>query len=147
MALTKEVVKLSESEAVVKVYGNDATPLTITLDSLVSSTQSLSGTRNVTISGVQWTGAPGACYFIKRNGVIVMTLLADNGNFIDMAGTYFPPDTSNSSSDISVTIAKADGTTAVQGELWLRLRKSTGYASKIETALFGIYDNTTAVGS
>ena len=36
---------------------------------------------------------------------------------------------------------------SVQGELWLRLRKTSGYASKIELAQFGSYDNPNAVGS
>ena len=49
-------------------------------------------------------------------------------------------------SDISVTISTAAGA-AIQGELWIRIRKVAGYASKIETAVYGIYDNTSQVGS
>jgi hypothetical protein len=59
----------------------------------------------------------------------------------------FPPESTANTSDISVTIADAAGTAAKQGELWIRVRKVSGYASKTETAQFGIYDNLTAVGS
>ena len=41
----------------------------------------------------------------------------------------------------------AAGNAAVQGELWIRIRKVSGYTSKIETAQFGVYDDTTQVGS
>ena len=59
----------------------------------------------------------------------------------------FPAENTNNTSNITVTIVKTDGTTAVQGELWIRIRKVSGYASKIETAVYSVYDNLTAVGS
>lgn len=146
-ALTKTITKLSESEAVVKIAGKDTAAVTISLATdLLSTTQEIAGTPTATIIGVQWTGEPGAIYKVDRGGVRIITLLADNGNFIDFNGSWNPPDTINTSSDISVTIVDASGA-ATQGELWLRLRKNTGYASKIELAQFGSYDNPNVVGS
>ena len=107
--------------------------------------QVISGTPTAAIIGVQWAGEPGVVYRVSRAGTRVMTLLADNGNFMDFI-ELFPPDNVNATSDISVTITDAGGA-AKQGELWLRLRKTDGFASKIETAQFGIYDNVLVQGS
>ena len=59
----------------------------------------------------------------------------------------FPPENTANTSDISVTISDAAGTAVKQGELWIRIRKVSGYASKIETAVYGVYDDLTQVGS
>ena len=146
-ALAKSVLKLSESEAIVRIAGKDANPVTISLATdLLSTTQEIVGTPTVNIIGVQWAGEPGAIYKIDRGGVRIVTPLADNGNFIDFMGTQFPPESTNATNDIVVTIVNAAGS-SVQGELWLRLRKTSGYASKIELAQFGSYDNPNVVGS
>ena len=50
-------------------------------------------------------------------------------------------DTIQNTSDIVVTIAGAEA------QLYLTLRKIGGYASKVETAVYGAYDDQTAVGS
>jgi hypothetical protein len=52
-----------------------------------------------------------------------------------------PPDDTENASNIVVTISGGEA------QLWLRLRKVDGYLSKIETPLFGEYDNTDVVGS
>lgn len=146
--LTKTIQKVTDTECIVKISGSDTAPAVITLATdIISTTQVVSGTPLVTIIGAQWFGEPGAVYRISRNNVRVITLLADNGNWVDLLGTLFPPELTNPTSDISVTILKADGVTAIQGELWLRLRKTAGYAMKVETAQFSIYDNVAAAGS
>lgn len=58
----------------------------------------------------------------------------------------FPSEPTQNTSDISVNILTA-AAAAVQGEVWIRLRKIDGYVSKIETAQFGTYDNTLVQGS
>ena len=127
---------------------NGAAAIASTTYKIQYTTQSTTGlTPTVTIIGAQWTGEPGAVYAINRNSVRIMTLLADNGNFIDWIGSAIPPDNINATNDFSITILDAAQAAAKQGELWLRLRKVDGYAGKIETTLYGIYDNTLVTGS
>lgn len=128
-ALVKSILKVSDSEAIVRIAGSDSAPITIDLSTdLLTDTQEVSGTPVVNITGVQWAGEPGAIYKVDRGGVRIVTPLADNGNFIDFLGTSFPPENTNSTSNIVVTIVDKVGA-AVQGELWLRLRKVSGYVS------------------
>lgn len=109
------------------------------------ATQIVSVSPEVNIIGFQWAGEPGAIYKINRGGVRVASLLADNGNFMDFV-ELFPAEPTNNTSDISVNITKSDGS-AVQGEVWIRLRKVSGFAPKIETTVFGTYDNPLVAGS
>lgn len=151
MATTAAVVqKVSDSEAIVKVSGNTTGAVTINIATDILAPNQIvypvGGTPVANIIGFQWSGDVGATYRIDRGGVRVATLLADNGNFLDFV-ELFPAENTNNTSNITVTIVKTDGTTAVQGELWIRIRKVSGYASKIETAVYSVYDNLTAVGS
>lgn len=151
MATTAAVVqKVSDSEAIVKVSGNTTGAVTINIATDILAANQIvypvGGTPVANIIGFQWSGDVGATYRIDRGGVRVATLLADNGNFLDFI-ELFPAENTNNTSNITVTIVKTDGTTAVQGELWIRIRKVSGYASKIETAAYSVYDNLTAVGS
>lgn len=128
MPLTKTLQMVNETEAIVKVSGNSSTPVTISLASdILAPNQIVSGTPVVTIIGFQWAGEPGAIYKIDRNSVRVASLLADNGNFMDFV-ELFPPENTNVSNDLTVTIVNSVGA-AVQGEVWIRLRKVSGYIS------------------
>lgn len=128
-ALSKSIIKVSDTEAIVRIAGKDTAAVTINIATdILSTNQTVSGTPTVTITGVQWAGEPGAIYKVDRNGTRIVTPLADNGNFIDFMGTAFPPENTNSTSNIDVTIVTAAGA-AVQGELWLRLRKVSGYVT------------------
>ena len=134
--------------AIVKVSGSSTTPMVIDIAADILAQKQIvpsGATPTANIIGFQWAGEPGAIYKIERNGVRVASLLADNGNFMDFV-ELFPPENTANTSNITVTIQKADNS-AVQGEVWLRIRKVSGYTSKIETAQFGIYDDLNAVGS
>jgi hypothetical protein len=148
-ALTKTLQLSTDSEAVVKISGSDtaAAVISITTD-ILSANQivyPVGGTPVANIIGLQWSGEPGAIMRVSRGGVRVATLLSDNGNFMDFV-ELFPSEPTNNTSDISVVIQNASAA-AVQGELWIRIRKASGYASKIETTVYGTYDNLTQVGS
>ena len=143
MAVTKTVLKNTNQESVVKVAGT-AGEVTITLNSdcLASTTQALDGvTQTVNIIGLVWTGAADGIVTISRNSVIITTLQANAAGMLYFDGQSMIPDTIQNTSDIVVTISGA------QAECWLRLRKVSGYATKVETAVFGAYDNQSAVGS
>ena len=123
MATVKTIFKKTYGEALVKVAGtlgtetiNLATDLLATNDSLLSG-----GTPTVNIAAVQWTGASTGLISITRNGVIVMTLNSGASGFLDFGGQIIPPDSTENTSNIVVTISGG------QAECWIRLRKVSGY--------------------
>jgi hypothetical protein len=73
--------------------------------------------------------------------VTAFTLNCGASGFFDFSGAMVPPDDTENASNLVVTISGGEA------QLWLRLRKVDGYLSKIETPLFGEYDNTDVVGS
>lgn len=142
MAVTKTVLKNTNQESVIKVAGT-AAAATIDLSvDLLASTQALDGaTQTVNIIGLVWTGATDGIITITRNSVVITTLQANAAGMLYFDGQSMIPDTIQNTSDIVVTISGA------QAECWLRLRKVGGFATKVETAVFGSYDNETVVGS
>jgi hypothetical protein len=141
MAVTKTVLKLTERDAVVKVAG-DAGSATIALATdLLKSTEVINGVADVAISGIQWTGSADATIEIVRNGVTIMTLTGASIGFLEMQGQSMVPDDIESDQDIIIT------TTGAAAEVWIRLKKVSGYLSKIETSVFSVYDDINAVGS
>jgi hypothetical protein len=142
MAVTKTVIKNTNQESVVKVAGTAAAATIALATDLLATTQALQGgTQTATIVGVTWTGAIGGIVTITRNAVVVMTLQADAAGTLDFGGQNMVPDNIGSTSDIVVTISGA------QAECWLKIRKTSGYATKVEPATYGAYDDTTIVGA
>lgn len=128
MPLIKAVQMVNATEAIVKVSGNSVTPMSIDIAAdLLATGQTVSGTPVVNILGFQWAGEPGAIYKIDRNNVRVASLLADNGNFMDFI-ELFPSENTQNTSNVSVTIVNSAGT-AVQGEVWIRFRKVSGFVT------------------
>ena len=141
MAVTKTVLKLTERDAVVKVAGG-AGSATIDLQAdLKRTNEELGATQNVSISGVQWTGTTDATITIARNGVTIMTLNCGASGQLEMQGQAMIPDTIEQDKDIVVTVA------GTAGELWVRLKKVSGYTSGVETTQFGQYDDPNVVGA
>lgn len=136
----KQILKQTETQAIVKFSGtNTSDTLTLSTD-LLSSTMIVQGTPTVTLIGVTWFCSSGNTdsVNITRNGVSVMNLF-QNGQF-DLSQNNGISDNTNATSDIVVTISGTGG-------CYLVLRKVTGYKSKIEPETYGSYDNTAAVGS
>lgn len=139
-AAVKSIIKNSVSETVVKVQG-DSGSVTIDLDvDLLAATQSAVGTQVVNIVGVMWTGAPAGVASVTRDSVPVMTLPGTAPNALDFGGQIMTPENTNNTNDLVVAI------TGGQTEVWLRLKKVSGYVSSIETSVFGQYDNEEEVG-
>ena len=142
MAVTKTVLKNTNQESVVKVAGTAAAATIDISSDLLASTQALDGaTQTVNIVGLVWTGAADGIITITRNSVVITTLQANAAGMLYFDGQSMIPDTIENTSDIVVTISGA------QAECWIRLRKVGGFATKVETAVFGSYDNETVVGS
>lgn len=141
MAVTKTVLKLTERDAVVKVAGG-AGSATIDLQTdLKRSNEEVGATQNVSISGVQWTGTVDAVITLVRNDVTIMTLNCGAAGALEMTGQTMIPDTIEQDQDIVVTV------TGTAGEVWIRLKKISGYTSGVETTQFGQYDDPDVVGA
>lgn len=143
MAVVKSFLKLTESDCVVKVAGTAASATISLATDLLRSTEALTvgGTPTVIITTLTWTGESAGVISISRGGVVVFTLLGSTSGQIDLSGQFTVADNTGATSDIVVTISGG------QAELILRVAKTSGYSSKIETAQFSVYDNTSVVGS
>jgi len=142
MAVAKTILKNVNQETVVKVAGTDGSA-TITLGTdLVASTQVVDGeTQVVNIGGFVWTGAAGGVISISRNSVVIATLQAAPAGALDFTGQMMIPENINNTSDLVVTISGA------QAECWIRLKKVSGYATKVEYATYGAYEDESRVGA
>lgn len=142
MAVTKSFTKVAENEAVIKVAGTAAGATIALATDLLAPNQVVDGaTQTVDITGIVWSGAVGGVITITRNAVVIATLQTDNGNFMDFSGQVMPPENTQNTKDIVVTMSVA------QGECWVKVRKVAGYVSKIEYGLYGSYDDPTVTGS
>lgn len=142
MPVAKTIMKKTHQEAIVKVAGT-AAAATIDLSAdLVAAGQVLDGaTQKVSITGVNWAGAPDGVITISRNSVTIMTLQANAAGMMYFDGQSMIPDNIEEASDIVVTVSGA------QSECWLKLRKVSGYKTTIEPEQFGPYDNPAVAGS
>lgn len=141
MAVTQTIIKNTDKEAVVKVAGTAATS-TINIATLLAANQVLDGgTQTVNIIGVSWSGDAAGVININRNAITIMTLLATSSNTLIFDGQTMTPDTVQNTSNIDVVVSGG------VGQVWLKLRKVSGYKTTIELAEFGSYDNPAVAGS
>ena len=142
--MAKSILKNTETVTVVKVSGTSGTTNeTVTLATdIMSATQVVSGTPTAPISHLQWSvqGDNGASKITITRGGTQVIALYDNGNVFDFSGNGGFAETTGETSDLAITIVG-------NATAYITLRKSGGYASKVETAQFGAYDNTTVTGS
>jgi hypothetical protein len=140
--MAQAVIRQTHQEAVIKVWGPAATTEVIDLQTLLVSSQALEGdTQTVTIVGAQWTGASGGIATVTRNSETIMTLQSAPTGVLLFDGQTMPHDNRQATSDISVAI------TGAAVEVWLKLRKVSGYATKVEDATYGAYDDPTRIGA
>ena len=142
MAVAKTILKNTNQESVVKVAGTAAaSTIDLSVD-LLAGSQALDGdTQRVNIAGVQWVGLPSSTITITRNSVNILTLPGGGADYIEFAAGSGFVDNIENASDIVVTIAGAEA------QCYLTLRKVSGYATKVETATYGAYDDETRVGA
>ena len=142
MAVTKTVLKNVNQESVIKVAGTAAAATIDLQTDLVAASQLTDGdTQTVNIIGVVWTGAVDGIVQISRGDTVITTLQANAAGALEFGGQAMIPETINNTSDIVVTISGA------QAECWIRLRKVSGYKTKVEYATYGSYDDETRVGA
>ena len=139
--MAKTILKKTESKVAVKLHGatlNETVSLAV---DCLATTEALTvgGTPTVNILGMHWCGATDAVATITRGGVKVAILQANSSGELMFLDTDFA-DSIGNTSDLVVT-------STGEMQVWLLLRKVTGYSSKVETSVFSVYDNTNAVGS
>lgn len=141
--MTQAVIRQTQQETVVKVWGAAGVTETIDLQTLMGSNQELDGdTQTVTIVGLTWTGAIDGIATITRGTTTVTTLQANAAGMLYFDGQTMPPDNIEATKDIVVAI------TGAACEVWLKLRKVSGYKSKSgEYASYGAYEDETRVGA
>lgn len=139
MAVTKTILKLAERDAVVKVAGGAGSATIALATDLLKSNEEVD-TPNVSISGVQWTGTVDAVVTLARNNVTIMTLNCGAAGVLEMNGQNMIPDAIEADQDIDVTV------TGTAAEVWIRLKKTSGYTSGSETSVYGQYDDPEVVG-
>jgi len=141
MAVTVTILKNTHQEAVVKVAGTAATGI-IDISTLVSTGQALEagGTPTVSLIGYHVNALTSASITVSRDSVKIATIPGPNVDTVQFNNMGFV-DNIEDDQDISVAIAGAEA------QIYLILRKTGGYATKIEPATFGAHDDETAVGS
>jgi hypothetical protein len=142
MAITKTVLKKTKNETVIKLTNNTGTSQTATIDlqtDCLLSSEELGATQAVNIVNVYWTGQSGSNFTLTRNSVKIIGGTGDQPQKFSFEGEGFV-DSINNTYDIVATMNN-------EIYVYLTLRKTSGYISKIETAQFSIYDDTNAVGS
>ncbi len=138
--MAKRILKQTETLTVVKVWGTNTTE-TISLNSdLLSSTMAIDGTPRANIAFVTCYTDPNPAdkVTITRNSVPVLILYGVDQ--IDFSGNFGISEDTENASNLVITITGSGG-------VYLNLRKVSGYASKIETAQYSVYDDTNVVGS
>ena len=138
--MAKRILKQTETLTVVKVWGTNITE-TISLNSdLLSSTMTIDGTPRANIAFVTCYTDPNPTdkVTITRNSVPVLILYGVDQ--IDFSGNFGISEDTENASNLVITITGSGG-------VYLNLRKVSGYASKIETAQYSVYDDTNVVGS
>lgn len=138
--MAKTVLKNTVQEAVVKVTAVGTETIGIATDILADS-QALSGsTQTVNIVCLKYSGLALSTITVTRNSTVVFSISAEGEGNIDFAGTGVVETTANTS-DIVVTIAGANA------QCYLTLRKTSGYANKVENSTYGAYDDPTRIGA
>jgi hypothetical protein len=142
MAMTFTTVKNTNQETVIHFTSSAAESGTITIANLAATTQARNAdTPNVTIVKFSVMGELGSKLTINRNSKIVIACAPENAPYME-ANSWGIPINNDATSDIVVTNGTAKD---VSG--FLVLRKVAGWSTKVETATYSVYDDTTQVGA
>lgn len=138
--MAKTILKNTVQESVVKITGVGTETIGIATDVLADS-QALSGeTQTVNIVAMRYSGLATSVITVTRNSVVVSSFSAEGEGTINFMGEGYIESTGNTS-DLVVAISGANA------QLYLTLRKVSGYAPKVENATYGAYDDPTRIGA
>lgn len=138
---TKRILRLTNTEALIKVDGAVGS-VTIDLDTdLLLPHEEIVGVPKVSIVMMQVSGKTGSVLSVERAGENLYDLQAGSAECIDLLAIGSATDNTNSEADIVVTSSVAEG------QLILKLRKTSGYVTKIQPDTYGPYDNQGSITS
>ena len=138
--MAKTILKNTVQESVVKITGVGTETTGIATDVLADS-QALSGaTQTVNIVAMRYSGLATSVITVTRNSVAVSSFSAEGEGTINFMGEAYIEST-GTASDLVVAISGANA------QLYLTLRKVSGYAPKVENATYGAYDDPTRIGA
>ena len=132
------ILRLTNSSAGLKCSGAATHTITLATD-LLKASEVIQGTPTVNIQKVMWCGAAASTINITRNAVSIMDINSATAGSVDFS-VFDMNETTNNTHNIVVTITG-------NAQIWLTLRKITGYATKIEPEQYGPTDNVGVVGS
>jgi len=143
--MAQAILKNTHQEAIIKVFPQEddtSTTNNVVLANLSAVGQEIDtgADQVVNIAGVTWLGNPAGIITITRNSVIIMTLPCTGANEMDFTGQDLPPDTVQNTEDLVVTFSGV-------GQLYIKLRKASGYLTQVENATYGSYDDPSRVGA
>tara|TARA_S200000501_G_scaffold67316_2_gene58776 strand:- start:5232 stop:5621 length:390 start_codon:yes stop_codon:yes gene_type:complete len=119
MAVVVDVLKLTQTQGVVAVRGDDATGTIALATTLKKSTETQSSPK-ANIRGIQWTLANSTAATVQRNSVVLYRL-TESGS-LDFNGFS---DADENASDVEVVLAGGNGGTVI-----VNLAKVDGYGSQ-----------------
>jgi hypothetical protein len=140
MAVTKTILKKSKNEVVVKFANTGGTNQTATFDLDVDallSTEVIEGTVKINIVAITFTGVNGSSFSLSRDGLGIFAAPCDQPDQFYFDGWV---DGINNTHDIVCTMTE-------ESYVYLTLRKSSGFETKLELSRFGSYDDPNARGS
>jgi hypothetical protein len=142
MAMTITTLKNTNQETVIHFASSLAESGTITIANLTATSQA----RNAdtpTVNIVKWsiTGELASKVNIVRNSKNVIVAAPENAPYAEL-NAWGIPLTNDNTSDIVITNGAAKEVTGI-----LVLRKVAGWATKVEDATYGAYDDPTRVGA
>lgn len=143
MTMLITVVKNTNTETVVHFQSSAIETGTITLNTLAAATQTLTvgGTPTVNIVKYWAVGEDTASVTILRNSKVVIASAPENAPMLDFNSNGIPV-TQDNTFDIVISNNVAKIVTG-----WIVLRKIDGWSTKVETVVYGAYDDETAVGA
>jgi len=89
---------------------------------------------------MRYSGLATSVITVTRNSVVVSSFSAEGERTLNFMGEGYIESTGNTS-DLVVAISGANA------QLYLTLRKVSGYAPKVENATYGAYDDPTRIGA
>lgn len=142
MAMTITTLKNTNQETVIHFASSLAESGTITIANLTASTQARNSDAPV-VNIVKWSisGELASKVNIVRNSKNVIVAAPENAPYAEL-NAWGIPLTNDNTFDIVITNGAAKEVTGL-----LVLRKVAGWSTKVETVVFGAFDNESVVGS
>ena len=143
MANVKTILRNTNTKVSAKLAFTTSGDLTIAVatDVIDAAKEVLTsgGTPTVNIVAMWWSGAAGEVLTVTRNSVIIVTLPCGSPGSFDFEDVHFVDPIGNTSDIVVSSTGLA--------QLYITLRKVTGYSSFVENATYGAYDDPTELGA